>query len=162
MWWSDRRTFLILPLLAAGACGFTPVYAPGGTGALLQDKVAIQAPGERESYLLVQELEQRLGRSVAPAYDLSFELETVVEGQAVTASGDTTRYSLVGQADYRLVPRGSQTPVASGSVRNFTGYSATGSTVETLASERDAKERLMIILADQMVTQIYATARLPE
>jgi LPS-assembly lipoprotein len=44
--------------------------------------------------------------------------------------------------------------VTSGSVDNFTGYSATGTTVATLAAERDAQERLMTILADQIVTRL--------
>ena len=36
MWSSDRRSFLALAGLAAlGACGFTPVYGPGGGGAAL-------------------------------------------------------------------------------------------------------------------------------
>jgi LPS-assembly lipoprotein len=79
----------------------------------------------------------------------------------VTLTGETTRYSLVGQVDYTLTARDGGTVVASGQVGNFTGYSATGSTVETLAGERDARERLMTILADQLVTRLYATADLP-
>ena len=50
--------------------------------------------------------------------------------------------------------------MASGSETNFTGYSATGSTVETLAGERDAFERLMRILADQIAARLLATADL--
>ncbi len=160
---SDRRSFLLsLPVLVlTGACGFSPVYGPDGTGAALYGKIAVAEPVDRETYLLVQELEQRLGRATTPQYDLSLALLTDTEGQAVTASGDITRYSVVAEVEYLLTPRGAETPVARGVARNFTGYSATGSTVETLASERDARQRLMVILADQIVAQIYSTAELP-
>jgi LPS-assembly lipoprotein len=162
MWLSDRRNLLIgsVALLLAGACGFTPVYGPNGIGTALNGKVNVAEPTDRDTYLLVQELEQRFGQPVSSEYDLTLALLTVTEGEAVTASGDITRFSLVGEVEYALTHRTSQTRVSQGVVRNFTGYSATGSTVETLASERDAQERLMIIIADQIVAQIYATAEL--
>lgn len=153
----DRRTFLILPL-ALAACGFTPVYGPGGAGAALRGRVRVQEPESPDSYLLVRTLEDRLGRPAgAPAYELRYILTTKSEGQAVTATNETTRYSLVGRVDYTLTALATGTIAASGQVDNFTGYSATGSTVETLAGERDASERLMTILADQIVTRLYAT-----
>jgi len=157
----SRRFLLFLPL-ALMACGFTPVYAPGGTASALRGKVEVAAPESVDSYLLVQNLEERLGRPNVPTYSLSLALVTVEQGQAVTASNETTRYSVVGRVDYVLLDIDSEEIVASGSVDNFTGYSATGSTVQTLASERDAHERLMVILADQITTQLYATADLPE
>jgi len=156
----DRRSLLILPL-ALAACGFTPVYGPGGTGSALRGRVQVQEPDAPDDYILVRTLEDRLGRAQAPAYALSYTLATRTEGQAVTATGETTRYSLVGQVDYALTDLETGNVVASGKVQNFTGYSATGSTVETLSGERDARERLMTILADQIVTRLYATADLP-
>ena len=157
----NRRTFLFLPL-ALAACGFTPVYAPGGTASALRGKVEVAAPESVDSYLLVQNLEERLGRPTQPTYKLSLTLATGAQGQAVTASNETTRYSLVGKLDYVLSDIGSEAIIASGSVGNFTGYSATGSTVETLASERDARARLMVILADQITTRLYAIDDLPQ
>ncbi|MBL3565900.1 hypothetical protein JMM59_12930, partial [Rhodovulum sulfidophilum] len=46
--------------------------------------------------------------------------------------------------------------VQSGEVDSFTAYSATGSTVATRTAERDAYRRLMVILADEMVTRLLA------
>ena len=51
--------------------------------------------------------------------------------------------------------------VASGSERSFTSYSATSTTVATSFAQRDARRRLMVILADQMVSQIITTVELP-
>lgn len=155
----DRRTFLLMPL-ALAACGFTPVYGPGGTGTALQGKVLVDAPGDQDGYLLVRNLEQRLGRAAAPDYRLGYELATEQQGQAVTSAGEITRYSIIGTAQYTLRRLADDTILASGRVRNFTGYSATGSTVQTLAAEKDARERLMVILADQIVARLFATADL--
>ena len=75
---------------------------------------------------------------------------------------NTLDHKVRSKVDYVLQNITTQAIVASGSVDNFTGYSATGSTVETLAAERDARERLMVILADLVTAQLYATADLPE
>lgn len=162
----NRRTLLLgLPLLAA-ACGFTPVYAPGGTGSALYGRIEVQAPEEikgatgTDAYFLVQNLEQRLGRGGSAAYKLDLTLSTQEEGQAITAGNEITRYSVIGTASYSLTRLSDGIIASSGTVRNFTGYSATGSTVETLAGERDAHVRLMVILADQITAQILATADL--
>jgi len=156
----SRRTLLFLPL-ALTACGFTPVYAPGGTASALRGKVEVAAPESIDTFRLVQNLEERLGQPDLPIYDLSLTLKTRAQGQAITESNETTRFSLVGTVEYVLLAKASGDIVASGSVDNFTGYSATGSTVETLAAERDARVRLMVILADQITTRLYATADIP-
>ena len=155
----DRRTLLSLPL-ALAACGFTPVYGPGGTGSALRGQVAVIAPGDRDSFLLVQELENRFGHG-GGRYGLAFHLSVEEEGLAVTRTGDITRFNLVGTADYTLIDLTDDTLVHEGSVRSFTAFSDTGSTVETLAAERDARARLMRILADQITTQLFAQADLP-
>lgn len=156
----SRRALILLPA-ALAACGFTPVYGPDGTATALRGRVLVDAPTDKNGFILVRDLEQTLGQSRAPLYRLSYDLSTDTQGQAVTASGDITRFSIIGTVTYTLRQISSNTIVASGSVDNFTGYSATGSTVETLASERDAHIRLMRILADQITTKLYATVQIP-
>ena len=154
---SFSRRFVLLAPVALAACGFTPVYAPGGAGDALRGQVLIKAPEDRDTFLLVRDLEQRLGRSAAPRYGLDLVIDVTSEGLAVTAGGDITRNNLVGKAKFALRDLETGTTLHEGTVDNFTGYSATGSTVETLAAERDARARLMTILADQITTQVYAT-----
>ncbi|MEM7520689.1 MAG: LPS assembly lipoprotein LptE [Pseudomonadota bacterium] len=151
----NRRTLLLAPL-ALGACGFAPVYAPGGNGALLQNRVAVDPPNNRDSYVLVRQLEQRLGRSDAPAFALSMAIATAEGPLAIDREGDTGRFNRVGTVDYSLRALDSGQVLTSGKVENFVGYSATGTTVETLAGEEDAQVRLMNILADQIVARLYA------
>lgn len=157
----DRRRLILMPLALAG-CGFAPVYGPGGAGKRLYGAVTIVTPATEESYLLYRELEERLGHATAPDYRLALTPSITAQGQAVTAAGETTRFSLVGRVLYSLHRLSDDQVVASGDVENFVGYSATGSTVEALAAENDAKERLMSILADQISSRILATAELSQ
>ncbi|SDC72395.1 LPS-assembly lipoprotein [Ruegeria marina] len=152
----------MLPL-AVAACGFQPVYGPGGAGNALYGRVEVSAPDDVESFWLVQDLEQTLGRSAAAGtdYKLDVKVSTVSQGQAITASNETTRYAIVGTATYKLSDKESGAVLASGEVESFTGYSATGSTVDTLAGERDARRRLMAILSDMLTTRLYSTLDLP-
>ena len=156
----DRRFLLLLPLLVLAACGFEPAYGPGGSGTALRNSIQIEAPEDRNAYLLVRELETRLGRTATPTYALDLEIETTEEGLGVDSADNTNRFDLLGSADFVLRDLRSGQIVTSGRVENFTGYSATGTTVATLAAERDAQQRLMTILADQIVTRLLA-ATLP-
>ena len=68
---------------------------------------------------------------------------------------------MTGQANYTLLGE-AEVELLSSQTAAFTGYSATGSSVATLAGERDARDRLMIILADQVVDALLiAAADLP-
>ncbi|MCA0908263.1 LPS assembly lipoprotein LptE [Ruegeria marisrubri] len=154
----DRRTFLLMPL-ALAACGFEPVYAPGGSGSALYGRVEVSAPNTVESYLLVQNLEQQLGRSAGSVndYKLDVQVSTVTRGAAITTTNETQRYTIDGRAQYTLRSNATGQIIASGSVADFVSYSAAGSTVSTLADERDAKRRLMMILSGQIMNRLYAT-----
>ena len=154
----DRRTFLLMPL-ALAACGFEPVYAPGGAGSALFGKVELSEPNNENTFLLVQNLEQQLGRSATSGkdYKLSVQVSTRIQSAAITTTNETNRYTVNGRAQYSLRSNASGQIVASGTVTDFVGYSASGSTVSTLADERDATRRLMTILSDQIVNRLYAT-----
>jgi len=152
----NRRSLLALPL-ALAACGFTPVYGPDGTGTKLRAQVLIQEPKSQEDYLLTRNLETRLGRSPNNArYVLEYKITTDQDGLAINESDDTTRFDIIGKATYSLQDTTTGSVVTSGEVENFTAYSATGTTVATLAAEQDALERLMVILANQITTRLYA------
>ena len=151
----NRRTLLLAPL-ALAACGFSPVYGTGGNGGRLQNAVLVDPPGSQDSYILVRELETRLGRSDTPTYALSMVIATSEAQLAIDREGDTGRFNRIATVDYSLRDLSTGQITTSGRVENFVGYSATGTTVETLAGEQDAQKRLMVIIADQIVTRLYA------
>lgn len=164
---SDRRSFLgLLATLPAAACGFSPVYGPGGSAAGLTGRIAIVDPTNRNEFTLVNRLEDRLGRAGAGDFLLAFQLETNEVGLAISGANEIERYNLTGTLTYTLTdPRagagagaGAGTVVASGEVSNFTSYSATASTVGTLAAEESAYDRLMVSLADLLVTRLLTTS----
>ncbi|MEL7260093.1 MAG: LPS assembly lipoprotein LptE [Pseudomonadota bacterium] len=143
--------------LALAACGFAPVYGPEGTGTALQNRVIVDPPVDREGFLLVRQLEDRLGRTGDAAYRLSVNLTVAQENRAIDPDGDIRRFHLIGTATYELRDAETGTVVRADAVDDFVGYSATGTTVATLAARRNAQERLMTILADQIVLQLQAT-----
>jgi LPS-assembly lipoprotein len=151
----DRRAFLCLPL-ALAACGFEPVYGSGGTGQRLQNQTRVNEPVSRNDYLVTRRLEERLGRSGSPTYALNVSARYGETGLAVDPAGNTERYNLVGLAEYSLIEYETGRVVTSGAVDNFTSYSATGTTIATRAAQRDAQERLMILLADQVVIRLLS------
>lgn len=153
----DRRTVLtLLAALPLAGCGFTPAYAPGAAGNELRGRVAVQAPVSRNDFALTSRLETRLGRPDAAAYDLGYAVTVNVISGGITSDNDITRYTLNGSVAYSLTERATGQRVAGGTVRNFTSWSATGSTVAGIAAEEAAAARLMQILADDIVTRLIA------
>lgn len=152
-----RRSFLIMAAALAG-CGFTPAYGPKGGAMALQNRILVDEPNSRDSYALVRQLEHRLGRTNAPRFGLSVSLGTSEEGLAYTQDATITRYDVVGKATFALRDLETGRVLTTGSVDSFTGYSTTGSTVATLAAEKDASERLMILLADKITSRLLAAA----
>lgn len=153
-------------LLGAGAlallagCGFQPVYGPGGAGNRLFGKVRARDPVTYQDFAFNRRLDERLGGE-GDLYDLDYRLSVGVVAQAITPDEVTTRYSLNGTADFALKDRAG-TVLAEGRVSSFTSYSTTGTTIATLAAEGDARERLALMLADQVVTRLLAASvRLP-
>ncbi|WP_299608739.1 LPS assembly lipoprotein LptE [uncultured Tateyamaria sp.] len=144
-------------ILTVAACGFEPVYGPGGAGTQLQNRVLVDKPIDREGFLLVRQLEERLGRTGDPAYALGIQLSVKEEARAIDPDGDIRRFHVIGEATYSLSDTSTGAVVQSNTVDNFVGYSATGTTVATLAAKRDATERLMTMLADEIVLQLQAS-----
>jgi LPS-assembly lipoprotein len=155
----NRRTFgKLFAVATLVGCGFTPVHGPGGTATSLLGQIALDPPQNRNTYLLNRRIEERLGQATAGAWQLSTKLETENIGLGFTADGDITRYHINGTATYSLRRTGSSDVYQQGKVLHFTSYSATGTTVATLASKRDAEVRIMTILADQIIDQLLLIA----
>ncbi|MBV7394346.1 LPS assembly lipoprotein LptE [Mameliella sediminis] len=151
MWSCNRRTFLVSPL-ALAACGFTPVYGPQGGGTALQNAVTLPEPANQASYAFNRRFEERLGRAGAGApYSLDLRIQTDEQDMGSTSAGSTTRYRLVGRVFYSLVDTATGQTLFESRTNAFTGYSTTGSTVATRAAENDARGRLMVLLADQVI-----------
>lgn len=158
MWSCSWRKFsALLAFVTLSACGFAPAYGPTGDADSLTRNIALTTPETRFDYLLAQQVERRLGHATNAEYTLDVDIATSEERIAVTNTNVTRRFEIIGRADYTLTANDGTT-ITKGNVGSFTGYSATGSTVATTAARTDARERLMIILADQIVTRLIAAA----
>jgi LPS-assembly lipoprotein len=156
---SDRRAILSFALLALAGCGFSPALAPGGSTEGLNGQIAIDPPAAVESFEFVRALEARLGRPEAARYRLSADIEIAEEGMGILPDQTITRYSVLGRVEYTLTEIATGRLVTSGEVSNFTSYAATSTTVATSSAQVDARRRLMTILADQVVDDLYLSRR---
>jgi LPS-assembly lipoprotein len=155
----SRRLFAAAALVLLAGCGFSPVHAPGGAGSGLGGTILVEEPDNRNEFSFVARLEERLGLAQAPTHLLNYTIDTRSEGVGITPEQETTRYNVFGTVEYEIVEAGTGRVVHRGKVENFTGYSATSLIVGTQSVTRDANERLMVILADQVVARLIATAR---
>ena len=155
------KYLLILPFLALTACGFTPVYGTNGSASVLLNSVLVQEPKNREGYLLTKQIEKRLGRATDPRFNLGVTVTTSETALNVDSTGNINRYNVLGLVEYTLRDTQTGQIAASGRVNSFTGYSASGTTVSAQAAKEDAQERLMIILADLLISNLIATSDLP-
>ena len=153
----DRRYFLLSAAALTG-CGFTPAFAPGGAATRFQNSVLVDVPDSRAAFLLVRRFEERLGRANPETYGLSYAITLTEEAIAISGDNVTTRYNILGTVTYALRDLATDKVLTSGKVDNFTSYSASDTTVATQAAERDAEERLMTILTDQIITRLIADA----
>ncbi len=158
MWSPDRRSLLLSALaLSLAGCGFTPAFAPGGGAAALLGQVRPDDPTDPDSFAFNRRIGERLGPAGADArYRLAVTPQVKTAAQGITADQAITRYALNGTADFTLTEVASGQVVAQGKVSSFSSHSATGTTIATLAAERDARDRLMVMLADQVVTRLIA------
>jgi LPS-assembly lipoprotein len=154
---------MLLGALATAGCGFTPSFGPGGAADGLRGALLVDEPDTRDAFLLTRRIEDRLGRADSPRYGLAVKLDMTEEPMALTRNNITTRFNIVGRAAWVLRDLADGNALAQDQASSFTGYSATGTTVATLAASRDARARLATILADQIVAQLMAAAPiLPE
>ena len=163
MSWSDRSRGMrvaLLTVLVSGAvaCGFTPVEGPSGAGANLRGTLRAAEPANDTGFAFVRQVENRLGRANDARYDLTYRISTSRVPLAIDDSNDITRVNIEGTLTWAVTPLGGSRAVLSGEERSFTAYSATGSTIATFESQRDANRRLAILLADKMINRLFGEA----
>src|SRR6056297_2480698 len=113
----SRRAFCLSGAAVLGACGFRPVYGPGGGGSRLQHTVRLDEPEGRDAFVFARCTEERLGRGAAGArYALSYAIATNEESIAISPNNVTLRYNLRGQVTYALLDTASGAVVHSGKV----------------------------------------------
>lgn len=154
--YNRRKSLLGLSAVATlAACGFTPVYAPGGVGEKLQGRVRVAEPATRDAYQVTRHFETRLGRAPENApMQLNIVVSKELTSLGTTTNGSATRYHLEGALQYVLKSSATDAIISTSRITSFTGYSATGNTAATLAAERDASARLMKSLTERLIDRL--------
>ena len=152
----SRRTFLFFTAVTLAGCGFEPVYGPGGRSETLSGRIDVLPPADEEGRALTRRLEDRLGLPQAPDLILGADIAITEEELGVLPDGSISRYNVIGRVDWTLTR--DDEIVLQGSEQSFTAYSATSTTVATIIAQRDARERLMILIADRITADILARA----
>lgn len=158
MWWS-RRGFLLAAFAALPACGFRPLYSEGSAAVALQGSFEFEDEGGPFAFAMREQLRTRLGVGAAPRYRLTTVTNVDVEERAIRADRSILRFNLQGRADFAVRSLGSDTVLFQDRATSFTAYSATASPFATRAAEDDARRRLAVALADQIVLRLSATAQ---
>jgi LPS-assembly lipoprotein len=153
MWWS--RAIGVAALMGLAGCGFSPAYGPGGAAEGLRDAVTVTAGETVLDYRLRVAIEERFGTGSAYALEVVTRSDEVQA--AVTPEGTISRFNVTGEADW-VLRDAAGVELARGTVRGFTSYLTTGSTVATQAAQRDAEARLAVVLAEQIVARLVIAA----
>lgn len=155
---SNRRKFLSLigVPLALSACGFVPVYGDGSAAEQMHGRVALGEFSGLSGFQMREQLETRLGIASAATHVLNVTLDIDREGLAITSDGSITRYNLSGMASYTI--RRSGSTVSQNTVKAFTAYNATASAYATRVAAKDAHRRLVVTLADKIITAMAISA----
>lgn len=155
-----------LLLFTVTGCGFQPVYgtrdnSPSQWQAVpsLQKLVIEQIPG-RDGQILRVALEDgiRPNGEQPASQDLRLSVDMNIKKQPVIIEldGRITRYNLEIIARYRVTNLSSGKILHRDTARRISSYNVASSDFSTFIAERDARERGLKALADQMLMQLAA------
>jgi LPS-assembly lipoprotein len=154
---SRRGAVFLLSCALAAGCGFEPVHGKR-TGAAPAAGIVVDALPGPAGFAMRERLLDRLGAADVPVYRLSIDLRTRQEGAAITQDSITTRYVMLGTADFSLVPVGGDAPAIQETVTARTAFSTPASDTVTIFAARAAalaaEERLARTLADRIVLRL--------
>lgn len=159
MSWAKRAAPLLL-ILALGACGLKPLYGTNSVGTAMSDRlgqVNVGVIGDRSGQILRTELIRMLnpqGRPAQPAYDLGVTLAESQQDVNLISDLTTTRRNLTLTASFVLTDRKSGQPVFSDSASEITSYNILADQYTTLVGERDARERALRSLGEDIRTRL--------
>jgi LPS-assembly lipoprotein len=152
---------------ALGACGFEPMYAPGGLrnahgtaadlAAVEVAKIRNDAGREfRVGQQLSNALEERLYATGVdkPRYRLQLRVTENSEGFGFRPDESVTRYGLRLRADYQLVEIATSRIVLDESTQTYNSYDVSQSDFATAMAERDMEDRLAKDLSDRIVSRL--------
>ncbi|WP_281019255.1 MULTISPECIES: hypothetical protein [unclassified Minwuia] len=139
------RTGLLGLVLVCAACGFEPVYAPGG-GSVADSlrTVSVDQPPGRIGQAMRLAILYGIGdrqSGIQPKYRLRSQMRTDTERVAIQADESAARVNVIVNVSWQLQDAAGLTTYETGQVRRTVAYNVVADTFATLVGQRDA-ERL--------------------
>ena len=152
-----------LALLTLSACGLSPMYAGGGSGAVARGLAAVDVPPieGRAGWLVRGELNDRFGAAGndAPRYRLDVRLDDNLEALGILADDTVSRERRILRARYQLVDASTGEILLDATEGADAGIDVVSSEYATIAAEQTALENLAREIADRIVTRVALTLR---
>lgn len=159
-----RTLFASLALCTLTACGLTPMYAGGGSGAVAQGLAAVEVPPieGRSGWLVRNALVDRLGAAgtaTAPRYRLDVRLDDQLEGLGILGDDTVSRERRTLRARYQLVDTASGEVLLDATAGSDAGIDVVSSEYAVIAAEQTALENLAKDVAERIVTRVALKLR---
>ncbi len=156
------RALVLLLALALCGCGLRPLYGGGESSSVAQGLRTIQVgkiPGQ-VGWLTRNALIDRLGGEAdgGGKYRLEVELDDNITGFGIRGDSATTRERRTLRARYRLVELTTGAVVLDATAGSDAGIDVVSSEYATVAAEQSAVERLVVVVADQIVARLATFA----
>jgi LPS-assembly lipoprotein len=158
------RILLLFAAVALSGCGLRPLYGGGESSSVAQGLRTIEVgkiPGQ-VGWLTRNALVDRLGGEAngTGGYRLEVELDDNITGFGIRGDSATTRERRTLRARYRLVNLANGEVVLDATAGSDAGVDVVSSEYATVAAEQSAVERLVVVVADQIVARLATfTAR---
>ena len=153
-----RALCIFLIVLGTASCGFTPVYKAGSkTGAALSEVFVADPGNDKNRYLFVVEMEERVGGNMNG--NLLLDYNIMISEEAI-GNFPTIRFHMVGKVDYKVISIKDDRLLFSGSQDGFVAFGS-GEPLRNIVTE-EARERLVSILADQVTAELIAHFSSPQ
>jgi len=142
-----------------GACGFHPLYAPSSRAAYEPELAAIrvEAIPDRLGQILAISLRDSLkpnGERAVNRYALRIALTTSRQDVGIRSDGTASRAEIDTTATFTLTELGSNRILLTSSARTVSGFDILTDDYATIVAEKDAKERSMRDLSDEIHTRL--------
>ncbi len=160
MWWFR----LLAPLLVIGilaGCGYRPLYGKHSTAPTLQALAAVQVDTieDRRGQMLRNRLLTLMnpkGEPATPRYRLTTTLNESINERLKREDETTTNADLRLTAGFKLFDLESRETLLSGTSKSTSSYDVIDSAPYKLAAERDARQKAVKLLAEDIKTRIAA------
>ena len=154
------RGLALAALTPLGACGFSPLYGENEQGETVSDKLAtvrINPLRDRVGQQMHNLLRDRLnpnGQPASPDYDLVMRVTETIRELGVRQDETATRANLTLDATFGLRRTDNGEQVLSGRSTSTTSFDILREPFASTISERDARERALRDVADDVQTRI--------